>query len=178
MKSLARLDVWWPDIDSVIETNAKSCAGCATAGRNPVRVPLHQWELPLCTPRLCWTIQKKMLLLLTDSFNNWPEVMKMTDTSATATISKLKQIFATQGLPEQIMLDDGPQFIASEFFKECCSSCGILHTTTAPYHPPRSRKTCDIFKSSVKKANPTLFKRGSSKIVLPIFLLDIELPLI
>ena len=47
MKSLARLHVWWPDIDKNIECHTSVCTGSATTSRDPVRVPLHQWELPL-----------------------------------------------------------------------------------------------------------------------------------
>ena len=161
MKSLARLHVWWPDIDSAIETHAKSCTGCAIAGRDPVRVPLYQWELPLRPWQrvhidYAGPFKGKMWLLLIDSFSKWPEVLEMTDTSATATISKLKQIFAAQGLPEQIVSDNGPQFIASEF-NDYCSSRGILHTTTAPYHPRSNgevERLVETFKNSVEKANP------------------------
>jgi len=117
-----------------------------------------------------------MWLLQIDSFSNWLKVMEMTDTSAIATISKLKQIFAAQGLPEQIMSDVGLQFIASEF-KEYCGSRGILHTTTAPYHPLRSNgeveRLVETFKSSL-----ILLQERKFKIILPIFLLDIKLPLI
>ena len=48
MKFLARLHAWWPGIDKDIEDYSKGCTSCATAGRDPTRVPLHQWELPLC----------------------------------------------------------------------------------------------------------------------------------
>ena len=47
MKFLARLHVWWPDVDKNIEYHTSACTGCATTARDPVRVPLHQWELPL-----------------------------------------------------------------------------------------------------------------------------------
>ena len=161
MKSLARLHIWWPDIDSTIEAHTKSCIGCATAGRDPTRVPLHQWELPLRPWQrvhvdFAGPFKGKMWLLLIDSFSKWPEVVEMNDTNATSTINKLKHIFASHGLPEQIVSDNGPQFTAKDF-KDYCSSCGILHKTTAPYHPRSNgevERLVETFKNSVQKANP------------------------
>ena len=80
----------------------------------------------------------------------------MTDTSATATISQLKQIFAAQGLLEQIVSDNRPPFTACEF-NDYCSSRGILHTTTAPYHTRSNgevERLVETFKNSVEKASP------------------------
>ena len=42
MKSLARLHVWWPSLDSDME----SCVNCAESTKEPTKVPLHQWDLP------------------------------------------------------------------------------------------------------------------------------------
>ncbi|VDI74336.1 Hypothetical predicted protein [Mytilus galloprovincialis] len=46
MKLLARSYVWWPRIDSEIESLAKSCSGCQKHHRNPKQSPLHPWEWP------------------------------------------------------------------------------------------------------------------------------------
>ena len=57
----------------------------------------------------------------------------MTETSK-ATIQQLRKIFTVQVLPEQIITDNGPQFISEEF-KNFCQLREIQYTTTAPYHP-------------------------------------------
>ena len=46
MKSIARLHVWWPSIDNETEKFVKACKSCSQNARDPVRVQLHQWELP------------------------------------------------------------------------------------------------------------------------------------
>jgi len=97
-----------------------------------------------------------MWLPLIDSFSKWPEVVEMTDTGATATICKLKHIFASHGLPEQILSGNSPQFTAKQF-KDYCSSRGILHKTTASYHPRlngEAERLVETFKNSIQKANP------------------------
>ena len=98
-----------------------------------------------------------MWLLLIDTFSKWPEIHDMKSTTAEATISKLKHIFAAQGLPERIVSDNGPQFAASEF-QQFCNSRGIVHSTIAPYHPRSNgevERLVATFKNSIEKANPS-----------------------
>ena len=49
-------------------------------------------------------------------------------------MKKLKFIFATHGIPEVIVSDNGSGFTSIEF-EEFISCNGIRHLTTAPYHP-------------------------------------------
>ncbi|KAG6929127.1 hypothetical protein G0U57_006262, partial [Chelydra serpentina] len=42
--------------------------------------------------------------------------------------------FSHFGLPEQLVSDNGPQFIAQEF-RNFIKANGIHHITSAPYHP-------------------------------------------
>lgn len=77
----------------------------------------------------------------------------MTFTTAEKTIDVLKQIFARFGLPNNIVTDNGPQFIALEF-KEFCSNNGISHTLIAPYHPSsngQAQRFVQTFKSAMQK---------------------------
>ena len=57
-----------------------------------------------------------------------------TSITASRTIEKLRMIFATHGLPAKIVTDNGPTFIKHEF-RDFLNECGILHVTSAPYHP-------------------------------------------
>ena len=153
---------WWPGINKDIEDYSKSCTSCATAGRDPTRVPLHQWELPLRPWQrvhidYAGPFKGKMWLLLIDAFSKWPEIHEMKSTTAEATISKLKHIFAAQGLPERIVSDNSPQFAASEF-QQFCNSRGIVHSTIAPYYPRFNgevERLVATFKNSIEKANPS-----------------------
>ena len=77
-----------------------------------------------------------MSLLLINDFSKQSEIheRKATIAEATYTICKFKHIFAYQGLPESIILDNGLQFTASQF-EQFCKSRGIAHLTIAPYQP-------------------------------------------
>ena len=52
---------------------------------------------------------------MVDTHSKWPEVIPLKSTTATDIIVVLRSIFAAYGLPEQLVSDNGSQFIASEF---------------------------------------------------------------
>ena len=58
----------------------------------------------------------------------------MSNITASVTIEKLRSIFATHGLPDTVVTDNGPTF-TSELFQEFMEKNGIRHVRTAPYHP-------------------------------------------
>lgn len=58
----------------------------------------------------------------------------MGSTSTSATVKRLRKIFAEFGLPRTIVSDNGPQFTSDEFQAFCKSNC-LHHVTGAPYHP-------------------------------------------
>lgn len=75
-----------------------------------------------------------MLLVVVDAHSKWPEVFPMVSTTAPATIRVLRSLFATYGLPRQVVSDNGPQFTSDEFrmFLECNR---VKHIKSSPYHP-------------------------------------------
>ena len=77
---------------------------------------------------------RSMFLLLVDAQSKWPEVVPMQSATATKTFECLRTIFARHGLPEQLVSDNGPQFI-SEQFQDFLQGNGIQHIRSTPYHP-------------------------------------------
>ncbi|KAL9959893.1 hypothetical protein ACROYT_G033266 [Oculina patagonica] len=55
-----------------------------------------------------------MLLVVVDTHSKWPEVVPMTTRSAIRTMEKMTKLFATRGSPEQLVSDNGRQFITDE----------------------------------------------------------------
>ena len=58
----------------------------------------------------------------------------MKSTTSTATIEKLRKIFAIHGLPDTIVSDNGSNFTSNEF-EEFMKKNSIKHIKVAPYHP-------------------------------------------
>lgn len=61
-------------------------------------------------------------------------MIPITTTSAAKTIEELRKLFATHGLPEQLVSENGPQFTADEF-RAFLRSNGIKHIRSVPYYP-------------------------------------------
>ena len=62
------------------------------------------------------------------------QVMLMSSTTSQATIHALRQLFAIYGLPQQLVLDNGPQFSSVEFATFLARN-GVKHIRSSPYHP-------------------------------------------
>ena len=139
MKELARSYVWWPKIDEDIERTVHACNGCQLYQKKPPNAPLHPWEWPARPWQrvhvdFAGPFLGSMFLLLVDAHSKWPEVVPMNTTTSMKTIECLRTIFASYGLPEQLISDNGPQFISQEFH-DFVQANGIQHIRTAPYHP-------------------------------------------
>ena len=111
-----------------------------------------------------------MFLIIVDAHSKWPEVIPMTTTSPDRTIDKLRKLFATHGLPEQLVSDYGPQFTADEFWAFIGSN-GIKHIRSAPYHPA-TNGIAERFVQTFKQALPVaLTEKKTISRKLPSFLL-------
>lgn len=54
-------------------------------------------------------------LILVDAYSKWPEVIPFQATTSLSTIRALMLLFATHGIRERIVADNGPQFTSQEF---------------------------------------------------------------
>ena len=95
----------------------------------------------------------------------------MRSTTSTATIEKLREIFATHGLPKTLVSDNGTNFSSSEFelFMSQNGPNGIRHIKVSPYHPAsngQAERAVRVFKEGIVK-----MEGGSLKTKLARFLL-------
>lgn len=139
MKALARSYVWWPNINAQLEELAKACSGCQQNQNMPTKAPLHPWAWAT-TPwqrihiDYAGPFQNSMFLVVVDAHSKWPEVIPVSSTTSSSTIEVLRDLFARFGIPEQIVSDNGTQFVSEEF-QAFVKSNGIRYITSAPYHP-------------------------------------------
>lgn len=139
MKGVARSYVYWPNIDSDIESIANSCSSCLMERPRPAKAELHVWHYP----RKPWErlhldflgpIKGKMYLIIIDAHSKWLEVFETASTAAHLAIDNLRSLFARFGLPLVVVSDNGPPFNSAEF-QRFLGNNGIKHKTSAPYHP-------------------------------------------
>ena len=139
MKSLARSYVWWPGIDEDLKAKVKNCRQCQESQKHPPAVPMQNWEWPAQPwSRLhidyAGPYQGKMILVVVDAHSKWIEASIVNSATTATTIQKLRTMFATHGLPQAVVSDNGSVFTSSDF-EEFMQMNGIRHIRTAPYHP-------------------------------------------
>ena len=155
MKSVARSYFWWPHLDKAIEELVKSCRSCQEVKHAPAAAPLHPWVWPTKPWQrvhvdFAGPFQGNMFLLAVDAHSKWPEVFVMQSTTTNKTIEVLRHLFAAHGIPEQVVTDNGPQFVADEF-ASFLKGNGVKHIRTIPYHPA-SNGLVERFVQSFKQA--------------------------
>ncbi|KFD60021.1 hypothetical protein M514_07753 [Trichuris suis] len=139
MKSLARSYVWWPRVDKDIERAVQTCSSCQQNRHDPPRENLNRWpeaEAPWSRIHVDFfgPFQGKMFFIVVDAFSKWVEVNIVPIVSSKAAISSLRNLFATHGLPDCVVSDNGTAFTSVEFAEFMKSNC-IRHLTAAPFHP-------------------------------------------
>ena len=72
-------------------------------------------------------------LILVDAHCKWIEVKTVTNAMSAITIECIRSIFATHGLTEMLVSNNGSVFIRTEF-SEFVKHNGIRHVKSAPYH--------------------------------------------
>ena len=92
-------------------------------------------------------------LIVVDSHTKWPEMYRMYTTTAYQTIKILKSLFACHAIPDQVVSDNGPHFIATKF-EEFLRNNGIKHIRCSPYHHSSNRKAEKFVKSFIEAMIP------------------------
>ncbi|CAC5376399.1 unnamed protein product [Mytilus coruscus] len=119
-KMLARSYVWWPKMDSELENKVKTCHECQVSRHVLAEAPLHPWEWP----EKPWSrvhidyagpLHGKMFLVCVDAHSKYMEVQVVNSATSATSIEKLRMIFATHGIPDTIVSDNGTPFTSEEF---------------------------------------------------------------
>ena len=139
MKATARSYVWWPGLDAALEKVARDCQSCKANKSMPAVAPLHPWVWPSRPWQrvhidYAGPFKGRNFFVLVDAHSKWPEVVELKSTTAAKTIEVLRTLFASYGLPEQVVSDNGSQF-TSEEFADFMKGNHIKHIRSTPYHP-------------------------------------------
>ena len=165
MIALARSYVWWPGLDTDIETTVKACKSCQINQNMPAKAPVHHWE----RSKAPWTrihadfadpFLGKIFLVIKhiryDTYSKWIELFALNNIKTATLIKCLRRTFSTHGILYFIVSDNGPSFTSSEF-KMFCLCNGIKHLTIAPYSPS-SNGAAERAVQTVKKALKKLLR--------------------
>ena len=130
--------IWWPGMSRDIREMVKECIKCEEFRRKP-REPLLSTPLP---EKPWWRIAIDLFekdglnyLVVVDYYSRYISVHELKDsTDARTIVSELEKLFCMIGVPNTIVSDNGPQFIA-EIFERFVNKWDIEHITSAPKFP-------------------------------------------
>ena len=148
------------------------CESCQEYQSMPASAPVYPWE---CTNNLwlrlhidylgpfnLWLrlhidylgpFMGNMFLVIVDSYSKWVEVFPDSNSTSQTAINCSMTCFATHGLPQIFVSDNGSCF-TSEEIERFIKKNGILHIKFAPYHPATNRcaeRVARTFKNTFRK---------------------------
>lgn len=137
-KSLARSYVWWPQLNDDIESLVRNCNKCLENRHMPPKTT-YEWVMPTkpwsrLNIDFAGPYQNKIFLIIVDAYSKWPEVFIVNNMTSATVIRHLRMIFATHGLCETLVSDNGTSFVSSEM-NQFLEANKIKHVKTAPFHP-------------------------------------------
>lgn len=154
----ARKCMFWPNINSEIETYIKNCDTCLNFRNSQPKEPLIQTEIPNKPWEVVGTdlfqFKGKTYLILIDYFSKFIEIGIVEKLDSIHTITLLKSFFARHGIPKIIRSDNGTNYSSDEF-KEFVNSWNIKHVTSSPTHSQSNgmvERGIQTFKNMMRKA--------------------------
>ena len=152
---------YWPNMVSDIKKYCMSCEVCALQRKVVTRAFLHPLEIatapfevigmdflgPIKPESLNGN---KYVLVMTDAFSKWTEVVALSNQTAETTCRALMdKIVLYHGPPKVIITDRGSNF-TSRLFNNLCQELKTKHKTTTAYHPQSNGMTERFNKTMVE----------------------------
>ena len=132
----AQSTVWWPNISKDIKDVVENCLKCrenrptqCAEPLQPTSLPSRPWERIAAD---LFELNKRHYLVVIDYYSRWIEIKVLPSTSSNAVIGRLKDIFSSHGIADELVSDNGPQFISEEF-RQFAARYGFVHNTSSPH---------------------------------------------
>lgn len=163
-KSVAKLQsvAYWAGMATDMEEYIKHCEVCQLSKEGQKRTSeLHSQAM--LYPGMMWALDilelpttprgNRYLLVIEDLYSKWPMAYPMKTMKTSEIVGYVRNAFASFGIPETVLSDQGAQF-ESQVFKELARQFGFYKVRTTPYHPQadgtverRNRSLIQIFRS-------------------------------
>ena len=117
-REIAKTSVWWLGLGKQLEELVKNCSTWIKehANRQEPVIPSElsdcSWQKPAAD---LFELKRQTFLLVIDYFSSYVQVAKLTRTSSPDIVVHLKSMFARHGIPDQLVSDNGPQFLSNAF---------------------------------------------------------------
>ena len=153
----ARECMYWPKMSEDVKKHVSACEICCTFNHaqpketlSPSEIPQRPWQR-VASDLFTWNNAEYIVTV--DFYSDFYELDKLASTSSSAVIKVLKRHFSRHGIPEQLVTDNGPQYVSEEF-ERFAQEWDFEHLTISPYNSKANGKA----ESAVKKAKTLLRK--------------------
>uniref|UniRef100_A0A8C5PDU0 Gypsy retrotransposon integrase-like protein 1 n=1 Tax=Leptobrachium leishanense TaxID=445787 RepID=A0A8C5PDU0_9ANUR len=153
---------FWPGLSGDVRDYCRTCEVCQRVGKRgdtrkatlrPLPIvgePFRRVAVDLIGPLVVpSTTGKKYILTVVDYATRYPEAVALRDIHAETVAGALLQIFSRVGFPQEILSDQGTQFMA-EVTQQLWRLCGIKPLYSSPYHP-QTNGLCKRFNGTLKQ---------------------------
>ena len=154
----ARQHLYWPGLDADIADYTRRCQECIRRSQPP-KEPLQAHEVPQEPwERIAmdyFYMNGRLYILICDYFSKFPFLFQVKTTSFANLKDHLEELFSVEGIPNEIMSDNGPPFNGKEF-SSYLTGLGIRHTTSSPNYPRSNgfiERQIQTMKRLIEKAN-------------------------
>ena len=153
-----RQHLYWPGLDADIADYTRRCQECIHRSQPPKEplqahdVPQEPWE------RIAldyFYMNGRLYILICDYFSKFPFLFQVKTTSFANLKDHLEELFSVEGIPNEIMSNNGPSFNGKEF-SSYLTGLGIRHTTSSPNYPHSNgfiERQIQTVKRLLEKAN-------------------------
>jgi transposase InsO family protein len=152
---------FWPTIKTDISAHIKACVQCQLRKRSSLKkvplqpmptsdMPNERIHVDLFGPLKTSEQGKKYILVITDSFTKYAEVIAIANKEATTVAKSIIDNWICRfGSPIQIHSDGGKEFV-NKLSEELFNLLDIKHTKTTPCHPQANAQV-EVFNKTVAK---------------------------
>ena len=143
----ARDTLYWPRMATELREYISKCDVCLAHRTGQAKEPLLQHEVVArpwskVAADLC-ELDNRTLLVISDYYI---EVSCLSTATSCNIIKEMKAVFARYGIPDVVVMDNGPQFASAEF-AVFAKTWIFKHTTSSPYHPQSNGKAENAVKT-------------------------------
>ena len=154
MLARANNSIYWPGMRKFIVSYQSNCRACLEMSPSQAREPLILTPIPerpfqtICTD--IFQLNGHYYLIIVDRFSGFIHIYYSREAPCHKFLeSKLRDVFARYGRPEQLDSDGGPQFVA-EGFLNFLKVWGIRHRISSSYYP-QSNGRAEVGVKSAKR---------------------------
>ena len=165
-KQMLRAKYWFPRLNSMVEETVSRCYQCQVTTAEHKQEPVKPSEIP----ETVWHTLSADFggpypdghynLVVIDKRTRFPVVEQTTSTSCRVTCDRLRNIFATYGIPEKLETDNGPPFNSAEL-KKFAEEMGFQHHRLTPEHP-RANGEAERFMKVLNKSEQIAHCEGEA----------------